>query len=52
MDFVGRTEELDHIVSRLNVVVGLPAGLRAQTENAVPDEFRKSRRTSLTRRSV
>ena len=52
MDFVGRTEELDHFVSRLNVVVGLPAGLRAQTENAVPDEFKKTNFTDQEERCL
>lgn len=52
MDFVGRTEELDHFVSRLNVVLGLPAGLRAETENAVPDEFKKTNFTDQEERCL
>lgn len=45
MDFVGRTEELDDFISRLNVLLGLPEGLRAPTLNEVPEEFKQTKFT-------
>ena len=41
MDFVGRTEELDAFVSRLNVLLGLPEALVATAGNETPEEFKQ-----------